>query len=222
MPRPPANAPLLNADLILNHALTQIDTAGAERLSLRGLAEKLGVKPNALYHYFASKDDLVEAAYARALSELPLPDPAHNDWREGLKTLATAFWTWCQRHPHFLPLLLRYRAPLHEESRLADTVAALLRQAGIPDAELSPVTDQLIVFFAGSLVMDSGTDTKELTTQQQQFYHQHPERYPTMASLPLSLPDNDQTFALMTRFLIAGIEGLAADAARRPSTRNTP
>ncbi|MGX9688611.1 TetR/AcrR family transcriptional regulator [Deinococcus wulumuqiensis] len=209
MPRPPADAPLLNTDLILSHALTLIDANGLDNLSLRGLAERLGVKPNALYHYFANKEQLVEAAYARALAELPLPDPMQGDWREGLSSLAGAFRSWCQRHPHLVPVVLRHKSPLHEEARLTEAVAALLRQAGILNTELSPVTRQLIAFFAGSFVVEWGNDAGSCPAEQEQVFRTYPGRYPVMAGLPPATPGSDHAFSLMTRLLIAGIEGLA-------------
>nr|BFE78827.1 hypothetical protein GCM10020093_014280 [Planobispora longispora] len=46
---------------ILDAAMRLLDGGGAEALSVRSVAAELGVAPNALYTYFASKPVLVRA-----------------------------------------------------------------------------------------------------------------------------------------------------------------
>ena len=59
-----------NADQILEAALAQVRAEGVERLSLRQLAQGLGLVPNALYRYFPNRDALVAALADRATAEL--------------------------------------------------------------------------------------------------------------------------------------------------------
>ncbi|MGK9219437.1 MULTISPECIES: TetR family transcriptional regulator [unclassified Microbacterium] len=43
--------------------------AGLERITLRAVAERLGVRPGLITHYFPAADELVVAAFARAVSD---------------------------------------------------------------------------------------------------------------------------------------------------------
>lgn len=51
----------LSREAIMVAALEIVEERGLKALTMRGLGERLGVKAMALYHYFASKDELLEA-----------------------------------------------------------------------------------------------------------------------------------------------------------------
>ncbi len=57
MPRP--SSPLLRAEQIRRSGLEIIDTLGLEALSMRRLAEHLGVRAASLYNHVATKDELL-------------------------------------------------------------------------------------------------------------------------------------------------------------------
>ncbi|MFT4136710.1 TetR family transcriptional regulator [Microbacterium sp.] len=61
---------------ILTHAARIALDAGLERVTLRAVAERLGVRPGLITHYFPAAEDLVIAAFVRAAArerELLLP-----------------------------------------------------------------------------------------------------------------------------------------------------
>jgi AcrR family transcriptional regulator len=51
----------LSREVIIAAALELVDQQGLKRLTMRALGERLGVEAMALYHYFSSKDELLEA-----------------------------------------------------------------------------------------------------------------------------------------------------------------
>ncbi|NCV70617.1 MAG: TetR/AcrR family transcriptional regulator, partial [Betaproteobacteria bacterium] len=51
----------LSAQTIVLAAITRIEMAGVETLSMRSLARHLGVEAMSLYHYFKSKEQLLDA-----------------------------------------------------------------------------------------------------------------------------------------------------------------
>jgi AcrR family transcriptional regulator len=91
--RPAGASAALDAAQILAAALAAIES-GTGELRMRGIATALGVDPMALYHYFPSKQALLEAVLAErfaALERLPArwrktPDPV-----ERLRLLAEAY-----------------------------------------------------------------------------------------------------------------------------------
>lgn len=67
--RPPA----LGRDTILDAAQARATRAGAEGVTMRGLAADLGVSPMALYRHFADKDALLVAVLDREVARLRRP-----------------------------------------------------------------------------------------------------------------------------------------------------
>ena len=66
-PRKPGrpSQPLVNQVRLLKTALQLLEEGGADGVTMRALAERLGVNPMAAYHYFDSKEALLRAAAGR-------------------------------------------------------------------------------------------------------------------------------------------------------------
>ncbi|MFC4425118.1 TetR/AcrR family transcriptional regulator [Deinococcus navajonensis] len=213
MPRPPADAPLLSRDLILERALQRLREPGMPPLTWRGLSEELKVKPSALYHYFPSKEALEQAAYAEVLSQLPLPDVTGKRWQDQLYALAHDFRLLYQTYPGIAAHVFRPREPLPQEHAIVEALARALRSAGIRDPDLWTVAHTLIMFFASSFVLDLELGGPETMRKRSQFTRQHAGTYPLLASLPVPAASaSEEHFELITQMLIAGVEGLARRA----------
>ena len=76
------------------------------RLSMRRVADSLGVGTMSLYTYVASRDELIEMmlddVYGEAVRDLP--DRTITDWRLGLRAVADVNWSLCLRHPWVLEI----------------------------------------------------------------------------------------------------------------------
>src|SRR5882724_11694288 len=92
---PAAGAGRLNEETVVDAALALIAERGLEGLSMRGLGEALGVEAMSLYHWFASKDRLLDAVADRLLAKVVAPPtPRAETWRDWL----TAGPLRCWRH----------------------------------------------------------------------------------------------------------------------------
>lgn len=81
--------PQLNRELILDSAIELIEQQGPRALSMRRLGSRLNVEGMALYHHFASRDELLGAIGDRLLE--PLCDlELGDDWRQACRRFATA------------------------------------------------------------------------------------------------------------------------------------
>lgn len=56
----------MTKDDILSAGIKIIESEGFDRLTLSSLASELGVKKPSIYHYFASKDEIISELYVRA------------------------------------------------------------------------------------------------------------------------------------------------------------
>jgi TetR/AcrR family tetracycline transcriptional repressor len=60
----------LSRELVVATALGQIDRSGTQGLSMRSLAQELGVEAMSLYRYVHGKEDLLEGVVASLKSDL--------------------------------------------------------------------------------------------------------------------------------------------------------
>ncbi|MEU5941648.1 TetR/AcrR family transcriptional regulator C-terminal domain-containing protein [Micromonospora sp. NPDC047548] len=105
----------LSRDRILLAAVALADEAGIESLSMRNLAQDLGVVPMALYKHVANKDELLDGMIDVAVGEIdpPVPDA---DWKHTVRRRILSARQVLRRHPW---------APLAIESRNMATPAIL-------------------------------------------------------------------------------------------------
>lgn len=131
----------LDRDAVLDAALELAEESGLEAVSLRRIAERLGVTPMALYRHVESKDDLLDGMADLLYSELDLPDPT-GDWWEGLAGLARSTRAVLLGHPWAAPLFARPLAGPHSHT-LDEALRAALRSAGFSRADARELHDQL-------------------------------------------------------------------------------
>ena len=82
------------------------DPSGGE-LSMRRLAQRLGVAPNALYTHVRDKADLVAALVDEVYADLDLVPHASDHWTEQLAALSRALRQHLLTHPSVVPLALQ-------------------------------------------------------------------------------------------------------------------
>lgn len=97
----------LSRDLIVETALAMIDRTGPEALSMRTLAQELGVEAMSLYRYVHGKEDLLEGVVASLMSELTshLKEAEGSHWQEFLQTVAHSVRAIATKHPKAFPLV---------------------------------------------------------------------------------------------------------------------
>ncbi|MEV1142155.1 TetR/AcrR family transcriptional regulator C-terminal domain-containing protein [Micromonospora sp. NPDC049799] len=105
----------LSRDGVLRAAVALADGTGIESLSMRKLAQDLGVVPMALYKHVANKDELLDGMIDVVVAEIdpPVPDA---DWKAAVRKRILSARQVLRRHPW---------APLAIESRTMPTPAVL-------------------------------------------------------------------------------------------------
>ncbi len=82
---------------MLYAALQLADESGIEALSMRKLAQKLGVKAMSLYNHIANKDDLIDAIVDQVVNEIEVPDLGL-DWQVAMRRRAVSAHAVLLRH----------------------------------------------------------------------------------------------------------------------------
>ncbi|MEW9549084.1 TetR/AcrR family transcriptional regulator [Nonomuraea sp. NPDC050783] len=138
---------------ILDAAMAIADERGLDALSMRAVAERVGVTPMALYGYFRNKDELLDALVGRLLGELTPGDPGRT-WQERLEAVAWGARRLAHRHPALVPLLLSRPSVTPDAVRLVDLLYQALIDAGVPDADVPRVERLLSTFVLGFAVSE--------------------------------------------------------------------
>jgi AcrR family transcriptional regulator len=120
----------LSKRAVVDRALKLADTQGLDALTIRKLAQDLGVTPMALYWHFRSKEDLLEGVAERIWSEIEVTvDPSVPWWaqlRGGLESLLRAL----RAHPSAPTLVLEHEKRNEAALRATEITLGILRGAG--------------------------------------------------------------------------------------------
>jgi AcrR family transcriptional regulator len=114
---------------VLGCAVAIADEKGLGALTMRSLAQALGVKPMSLYHHVANKDAILDGIVDMVFAEMELPS-AGGDWRAELTRRAGSARSVLRRHPWAITLMESRSAPGPATLRHHDAVLGTLRGAG--------------------------------------------------------------------------------------------
>jgi AcrR family transcriptional regulator len=88
----------LNRDRVLRAAVTLADKAGIDALSMRNLAEELGVVPMALYKHVGGKEELLDGMIDIVIGEVD-PPVGDADWKSAIRQRILSARRSLRRHP---------------------------------------------------------------------------------------------------------------------------
>jgi AcrR family transcriptional regulator len=208
--RRPGPAPRFTREELARRALAIMDAHGTEALTMRRLADELGMGTMALYRYFPSKNDLMDAAIDAAMPEIELPEPGAAPWKEQIAELARAMFRAGLRHPSVARE--RFERPLQSTGamRVTDRALALLLAAGLSKEQAVAAFKALLVHTLGSAVFAASESRTEVRDEAARRHASVPaEAVPAMASVAEELTDalgGDQAFELGLAALLDGIE----------------
>ena len=138
------SAAALSRTLIVETALAQIDRSGPHGLSMRSLAQELGVEAMSLYRYVRGKEDLLEGVITRLMGGLAssLDEKLAEHWQGFLQTVAHEVRRIAIDHPRAFPLVARVCVGLPRKKRIRELEGlpreVALRVIGTADSQSSP------------------------------------------------------------------------------------
>jgi AcrR family transcriptional regulator len=150
--RPGASAtdgPALSREAILEVALQLVDRDGLDALTMRALADRLDVYPNALYWHVGSRSNLIGALSTVVFDEIELPTSPDVHWRDWLTTMIEQCRAAMHRHPHLAQVLSSQLVPTTRAMPFVERTLAALSGAGFTDDQLPLVYNSVIAFAFG-------------------------------------------------------------------------
>jgi AcrR family transcriptional regulator len=221
--------PGLSLDQIVAAAIEVADAEGLRALSMRRVAEHLGVGTMSLYRYVPAKAELLDLMLDAVDGGLERPDASVEGWRAKLEFFARQSWDGYHRHPWVLHIVAMDARPPLGPNILASFEAMLEAVAGIGlrGSEMVAVIKLVQGYVQGvarssieaiQVVEDTGVTEGQWWSERTQFWEDifDVESFPTMTAIwesgGFNEPEDDFEFGL-TRVL-DGIEVLVAERQR--------
>lgn len=139
--QPPARGPErgLGVDRIVAAAVDLADADGLAALSMRRIADRLGVGTMSLYTYVPAKAELIDLMLDAVYGEVAGAGAPGGGWRAALERVARENWDLCHRHP-WLPYVAvgRPLAGPNETAKYEYELSAV-EGIGLTDVEMDAV-----------------------------------------------------------------------------------
>jgi AcrR family transcriptional regulator len=178
----------LTRERLFAAAIAVADHGGLGALTIRSLADALGVKPMAIYHHVANKDEILGGMIDAVFAEIALP-PRDADWRSAIRERAVSAREVLRRHPWGVGLMDSRRRPGPATLRHHDAVIGTLRRGGFPVDMVAHAYSLLDSYTYGFTVQEAAlpVDDGDAPTAAAEFQaHLDPATYPHLAELTAS------------------------------------
>ncbi|MEX0152225.1 TetR/AcrR family transcriptional regulator C-terminal domain-containing protein [Microbacterium sp. LMI1-1-1.1] len=160
---PRGGARKLSRELIIDAALGQIDRVGASGLSMRNLAQELGVEAMSLYRYVNGREDLLEGVVALLMNDVltSIQGAVNEQWQAFLQITAHEIRGIAVAHPRAFPLVATrhpaapwLRPPLRSVDVVEVFLSALIAH-GFSDGQAVNAYRAFSSFLLGQLLLES-------------------------------------------------------------------
>jgi AcrR family transcriptional regulator len=122
--------PRLSKRAVTDRAHKLADADGLDTLTIRKLAQDLGVTPMALYWHFRSKEDLLEGVAERVWGEIDVNVDPSAPWPDQLAGLLKSLVSVLRAHPSAPRLVLEHEKRNEAALRATEITLKVLRDAG--------------------------------------------------------------------------------------------
>ncbi|MGV0868866.1 TetR/AcrR family transcriptional regulator [Corynebacterium kalidii] len=218
----------LTLDQVVATAVDLADTAGVDALSMRSLAQQLGIGTMSLYRYVPSKTELLDLMLDSVIGPTPARDAAsRQDWRTFLSVTAHESRRMFLAHPWALHA--NWSRPALGPNSLADLELFMsgVRDLPLSDREKMNLDISLDSYVHGAVRQEVlSTNASELSgISDADFWRHQGEaldsvmasgRYPVTAALDDDTfgSDWDETFSFGLALFLDGVARLAGEADR--------
>lgn len=140
--------PALSRESIAAAALELIDREGLQALSMRRLADVLGVGTMTLYGYFRSKDELLDAVMDVSIVDQSAL-AARGSWRDRASALAREVRANLEQHPALVQIRLSRPLTRPRQFNWTEAVLRALVDSGLPREEAARAFRTLFTYVFG-------------------------------------------------------------------------
>ncbi|AHH21448.1 putative transcriptional regulator, TetR family [Nocardia nova SH22a] len=182
--------PKLTVDDIATTALAIADGEGLSAVTLRRIADELGVTAMSLYGYVPGKSELLDLLADRAWRDYPMPRHGRLGWRARVESVARANWTVYQAHPWLLQIATSRPLLGPHHTAKYDYELSAVDSLGLTDIDMDLIVGFVNDYVRGAarLAADTAAARTETGITDQQWWQQaapalarvlDPARFPT-------------------------------------------
>ena len=220
-PREESGRNRLSKSAVVDSALALADATGLNALTIRKLAQELGVTPMALYWHFRSKEELLDGLADRVWSEIDVDVDSAAPWTAQLRTMVESLVRVLREHPAAPQLLMHSDKQGEAALKVNEVALEVLRSAGFDPVYASEIarsglwTGIMLVISEPGIDALSLEERAELQRRKQVALASLPIAvYPRLVecAVPLTACDNPEFhYDFGVSLFIAGIEAMAAN-----------
>lgn len=200
---------------VVSAAIKLADRDGIDSLSMRKLAQDLGVEAMSLYTHVSSKNDLLNALADAVISQIPIP-AGGGDWQAGVRQMALAARAVMLRHPWAPRAVEAQTAPGPGALRYVNALLGVLREGGLSVAQAHHalhIIGSRALGFSQDLFDDSGDLEPEAAAA---LANQLGASHPYVVEMALAVThkgalgpcDDDAEFEFVLDFILDGLARL--------------
>ena len=209
----------LSKRAVVDQALKLADADGLDTLTIRKLAQDLGVTPMALYWHFRSKDDLLEGMAEQIWGEIEVNVDSSQPWwaqlQGGLESLIRVL----RGHRSAPQLVLEHEKRNEAALRATEATLEILTNAGFDPLHATEIARSTL-WTGITLVMSEAGYHPELSDDERAEFQRRSEvelamlptaRYPHLVrcAAPMANCDPDFHYRLGVELFIAGVRAMA-------------
>jgi len=209
----------LSKRAIVDRALKLADADGLDALTIRKLAQDLGVTPMALYWHFRSKEDLLEGVAEQVWGEIEVRvDPSVPWWAQlqaGLESLIRVL----RAHPSAPQLLLEHEKRNEAALRATEAALEILLGAGFDSQHAAEIARSTLWTGITLVMSETGYHPELAEDERTEFQRRNeiylamlpPARYPHLVRCaePMANCEPEFHYRLGVELFIAGVRAIA-------------
>ncbi len=188
---------------ILDATLQLLDEGGATGVSVRGIAAKVGVAPNAVYTYFPDKAAVIAALVERLFSEIDhgvFADRAR-PWRQRVESLAVELRARLAAHPGAVTLMIGQPRTGPHALALGERLLELFADAGLTPTDAARASHLLFGYVFSSVALDiadphqpgSSSTAEQIAARHQAFAAAPASQFPRVVAAAATMASNVST-----------------------------
>jgi len=214
----------LTRDQVLQTAITVADDEGIEGLTMRRMAEVLGVHPTSIYNHVPNKEAILQGVIETLLVEADLPMEVP-DWQSWIRGVAAAIRRVARAHPGAFMIFLRHSGTGPIAARHVEAALDAFRREGCTVEQAARAVHGVLLAVMG-LALEEGPVTAPVTAPVDpiDLSHINREDHPRIFEVEdagLSEAPTEPTWDLMVEALIAGFAATMPLAGRRAKPRRS-
>lgn len=214
--RPRRSRSSVSADEILL-AAEEVARGGFDALTMRAVALRMEASPMALYRYFATKDELIDAMLDRVLGRVTLR-PATDDWLADLTAFAFDHRQVVAQHPWAIVPLFTHSNPGINGSILGEHALGILARGDVHGAAAVAGFSTILALNYGWFAFSAARDARRAqidpeATLAADLARLPPDRFPLTISVAeyLSQYGSEEQYGMALQRVVSGI-GVAGDS----------